>query len=95
VVYSLEFHPGGLAEFRALDNSVRSVMVKRLEERLNGPQVIADRLSGPLSNCYKIRLGKTGHRLVYQVIEEEQILFVIAVGKRADKAVYRSATKRI
>jgi len=95
VVYSLEFHPGALAEFKTLDKSVSSVLVKRLEERLEAPRVVADRLSGPLSNCYKIRLGKTGHRLVYQLLEEEQILYVIAIGKRADKAVYQSATKRI
>jgi mRNA interferase RelE/StbE len=95
VVYSLEFHPGALAEFKSLDKSVSSVLLRRLEERLFSPRVPADRLSGSLSNCYKIRNGKTGHRLVYQVLDEEMILFVIAVGKRADKAVYLSATERI
>ena len=93
--YSLEFHPSALAEFKSLDKSVRTVLAKRLEERLHSPQVAADRLSGPLSNCYKIRNGKTGHRLVYELIADEKILYVIAVGKRADKSVYHSATKRI
>ena len=95
VGYSLEFHPSALAEFKALDKSVSSVLARRLEERLLVPHIASDRLSGPLSNCYKIRNGKTGHRLVYEVIENERVLYVVAVGKRADKAVYKTATQRL
>ena len=93
--YSLEFHPSALQEFRDLDNSVKSVFIKKFEERLVEPRITSDRLSGELSECYKIRVGKTGHRLVYQVDEMSKTLFVIAVGRRADKTVYRSAIKRV
>ncbi len=95
LAFSLTFHPSALAEFQALDNSVSSVLAKRPQERLAAPRVESDRLSGPLSNCYKIRNGKTGHRLVYEVIDSESTLYVVAVGKRVDKSVYKTTTARI
>jgi mRNA interferase RelE/StbE len=52
-------------------------------------------LAGELAGCYKIKLGKSGHRLVYTVVESSQTLFVLSVGKRADKAAYRAAILRI
>lgn len=59
------------------------------------PRIPADRLSGPLSECYKMRIGKTGHRLVYHVIESELVIYVLAVGKREDKVAYQAAITRI
>jgi mRNA interferase RelE/StbE len=52
-------------------------------------------LAGELAGCYKIKLGKSGHLLVYTVVESSQTLFVLSVGKRADKAAYRAAILRI
>ena len=45
-------------------------------------------------NHYKIKLRKAGFRLVYEVLDDEQSVLVIAVGKREDHLVYRQAQKR-
>ncbi len=40
-------------------------------------------------------LVKTGHRLVYQVIDDQVIVYVISVDKRDDLLAYRLAAQRI
>jgi len=40
-------------------------------------------------------MDKSGHRLIYTVDETTQTLFVLSIGKRADKAAYRTAILRI
>lgn len=93
--YELKFDAKALKEWEGLDYGVRTRCLKVLARRLEHPHVIADALSGDLAGCYKIKLGKSGHRLIYTVVESTQTLFVLSVGKRADKAAYRAAILRI
>ena len=93
--YTLIFDAQALKEWQELDNGVRTRCLKVLARRLENPHVVADSLSGELAGCYKIRLGKSGHRLVYTVVESTQTLFLLSVGKRADKAAYQAAILRI
>jgi len=93
--YTLRFDAKALKEWQEVDNGVRLRCTKVLARRLENPHVIADALSGDLAGCYKIKLGKSGHRLIYTVVESTQTLFVLSVGKRADKAAYRAAILRI
>jgi mRNA interferase RelE/StbE len=93
--YELKFDVKALEEWEGLDYGVRTRCLKVLARRLEHPHVLADSLSGELAGCYKIRLGKSGHRLVCTVIETRQTLFVLSVGRRADKAAYRAAILRI
>jgi mRNA interferase RelE/StbE len=95
VAYALEFHPAALKEWESLDNSVRVPLKKKLEKRLENPHVASARLHGDLHNCYKIKNDKTGHRLVYQVIDERVVVFVLAIDKREDLAAYLLAQGRV
>ena len=52
-------------------------------------------LRGELRGCYKIKLLKAGVRLVYQIKDDQVIIILITVGKRADSKVYEEAKKRI
>ncbi|NDE25899.1 MAG: type II toxin-antitoxin system mRNA interferase toxin, RelE/StbE family, partial [Betaproteobacteria bacterium] len=49
---------------------------------------------GDLQNTYKIKLRDVGYRLVYEVIDQQLLVMVIAVGKRDHNEVYQSAVKR-
>ena len=93
--YELRFDTKALKEWERLDYGVRTRFLKVLTRRLEHPHVVADSLSGELAGSYKVKLGKSGHRLVYTVFESTQTLFVLSVGKRADKAAYRTAILRI
>jgi mRNA interferase RelE/StbE len=94
VGYALEFHPAALKEWRGLDNRFRVSLKKKLEKRLENPHVASARLHGDLHHCYKIKNDKTGHRLVYQVINERVGVFVLAIDKREDLAAYLLAQGR-
>jgi mRNA interferase RelE/StbE len=91
--YKLDFLAEALKEWKALDTSVREQFKKKLAERLVNPLVPSARLSGS-ANRYKIKLRAAGYRLVYEVIESELVVVVIAAGKRENNLVYKKADSR-
>ncbi len=91
--YSLKFLPTALKEWKKLDNSLQIQFKKKLAERLQEPHVLSAKLSG-FENHYKIKLRAGGYRLVYEVLDEELIVLVIAVGKREKYSVYKKIQDR-
>ncbi|MGQ7860569.1 type II toxin-antitoxin system RelE family toxin [Pseudomonas yamanorum] len=94
MTYNLEFDARALKEWRKLGDTVRQQLKKKLVEILTHPRIEANRLHG-LPDCYKIKLRSSGYRLVYQVIDQEVTVFVVAVDKRERDEVYRKATERL
>lgn len=94
MTYSLKFHEKALKEWQKLGEPIKSQLKKKLSERLENPHVQADRLSGFSTALYKIKLRTVGYRLVYEVIDDEICVLVLAVGKRDRLQVYESAKKR-
>ena len=94
MTYKLRFHVLALKEWRALDNSIREPLKKKLAERLDEPRVPAAALHG-MPDCYKIKLHSLGYRLVYRVDAKEVFVTVIATGKRDKSQVYGTAFKRL
>ncbi len=91
--YSLKFIPTALKEWKKLDQAVQLQFKKKLAERLESPHVPASQLHS-FPNHYKIKLRATGYRLVYEAIDNEICVLVIAVGKRDKLDVYKKARKR-
>jgi len=91
--YKLKFLPTALKEWKKLDNSIQTQFKKKIEERLESPHVPSCQLSGFI-NHYKIKLRTSGYRLVYEVIDEEIYVLVIAIGKRDKNLVYKKAKER-
>ena len=91
--YTIKFLPTALKEWKKIDSSIQSQFRKKLKERLEAPHHKASQLSG-FENHYKIKLRATGYRLVYEVIDKEICVLVIAVGKRDKNKVYRQARQR-
>ncbi len=91
--YELEFEEHALKEFKKLGAPLREQFKKKLKEILVNPHIPANRLSG-LPDCYKIKLRSAGYRLVYQAIDEEVIVLVLAVCKRERSEVYKAAKAR-
>lgn len=61
---------------------------------LANPRIEANRLH-VFPDCYKIKLQSSGYRLVYQVIDQEVVVFVVAVDKCERDQVYRKAAERL
>ena len=91
--YKLKYLPTALKEWKKLDNSMQSQFKKKLVERLEKPHVPSSKLSG-FENHYKIKLRASGYRLVYEVIDNELFVLVIAIGKRDRNRIYIKSEKR-
>ena len=91
--YKLKFLPTALKEWKKLDNTIQTQLKKKLKERLQSPCVPGGQLSG-FKNHYKIKLRSSGYRLVYEVIDEEVYVLVIAIGRRDKNLVYKKTRKR-
>lgn len=94
MTYSLEFDARALKEWQKLGDTVRHQLKKKLAEILLNPRIEANRLHS-LPDCYKIKLRSSGYRLVYQVIDHEVVVFVVAVGRREREQAYRKAAERL
>ncbi len=94
MTFSLEFDQRALKEWHKLGDTVRQQFKKKLAEVLVNPRVEANRLRD-LPDCYKIKLRSAGYRLIYQVIDLEVVVFVVAVDKREHEAAYRKAEDRL
>ena len=90
--YKLKFLPSALKEWNKTGSTIRDQLKKKLKERLNDPDVPADRLTG-FKNHYKIKLRSAGYRLVYEVDQRNISVIVITVGKRERSEVYIKAKK--
>ncbi len=95
MTYRLKFLPQALKEWKKLARPIQDQFKKKLEERLENPEVLKDKLQGGLSDCYKIKLRQVGYRLVYQVNKKEVTVLVISVGRRDGSEVYHLAADRL
>ena len=93
-MYTLQFVPAALDEWNALDGSVKEILRAALRKRLEQPKLPGSALKGKLAGCYKIKLVKQGYRLIYEVLEAEVVVLVLAVNKREDALAYLLAEKR-
>lgn len=86
---------------RDVDNDLKSVgpaaakrIMRTINEKLTrAPEKFGAPLSNNLKDFRKLRIGD--FRVVYQVLNKKVIVFVLAVGPRRDKEIYRSASNRI
>lgn len=92
--FELRFLPQAQKEWRKLAPTIKAQFVKKLAERLENPHIESARLSGS-QNRYKIKLRAVGYRLVYEVVDEILVVYVIAIGRRDNNAVYNVMNERI
>ncbi len=93
MTYKLKFLPAALKEWKKLGGPVKSQFKKKLAARLEAPGVPADKLSG-YESVYKIKLRSAGYRLAYEVVDDELIVYVLAVGRRDKSKVYSALKGR-
>lgn len=95
MTYKLLRHKDFATEWDQLPVAIRDQLKKKLAKVIEQPHIPKNLLRGDLAGCYKIKLLKAGVRLVYQVIDDEVVILLITVGKRANSVVYDEAKKRI
>jgi mRNA interferase RelE/StbE len=81
MTYKLKFLPSAKKEWDNLDNSIKTQFKNKLRKYLENPHILSNKLRD-FDCAYKIKLRSASFRLVYEVDDQEIIVFVIAVDKR-------------
>ena len=95
MTYSIKVHDDFKKDLEKISQPIQDQLYKKLKKVQQNPHIPKNRLNGELSSCYKIKLLKGGIRLVYQVIDDELVILLVTVGKRADSEVYEEAKHRL
>ena len=97
-MYDFKFHPEAKEELQKLNKSVQLLFAKKLKQILNSPQIgidLGNKNNLKLSGFKKVYFNNKKYRIVYKVLEQEVIIYIIAIGKRDKMDVYKKANNRI
>ena len=93
MTWSIIYHPDVTEDLESVGPSAARRIMRAIDSKLaTAPTEFGATLSGNLANFRKLRIGD--YRVVYQVREKTVIVFVLAIGPRRDKEIYRAALKR-
>jgi len=93
VIYTILYHPQVDDDLESVGPSAARRIVTAIDSKLTiAPLQFGSRLSDTLSDFRKLRVGD--YRIVYKVEETQVTVYVLAVGPRRDKEIYKAALKR-
>jgi len=96
-MYTIKNHPLVEKDLKELDHSIRLLVFKKLLKLKESPEIglpLGNKNNLDLTGMYKIYVAKKKVRIVYEILNGELIVHVIAIGKRDEMEVYQKASKR-
>lgn len=97
-MYAIKNHPLVEEDLKALDHSLVLLVFKKLKHLQNAPQQgepLGNKNNMDLSGYRKVYVAKKKVRIVYKIIDNTLVIYVVAIGKREDMQVYYDAMKRV
>lgn len=103
-MWKVSYLDEALEDLNKMDNSQRKQVLKAIDKVKTNPlpqneggygKPLGNKRGINLTNLYKIKLKKSGIRVVYQIIRVEDTMEIIIVSMREDEKVYEDAQKRI
>ncbi|ACZ11814.1 type II toxin-antitoxin system RelE family toxin [Sulfurospirillum deleyianum] len=97
-MYALKTHPLVEEDLKAFDNSVVILILKKLAGLQHSPfrgQPLGNKNNLDLTGYYKTYVSKKQIRIVYKIIDNELVVYVVTIGKREEIEVYKEALKRL
>ena len=92
--WTILYHHDVEEDLESVGTSAANRIVRAIGSKLGlSPLDFGAPLSGNLANFRKLRVGD--YRVVYQVRKKTIVVYVLAVGPRRDKEIYRAAFRRI
>ncbi|MFK5976818.1 MAG: type II toxin-antitoxin system RelE/ParE family toxin [Sulfurovum sp.] len=97
-MYAYKFHPEAQKELEKLNKSIQILFTKTLKKILKSPELGLDlghKNNLDLSGLKKIYFDNKRYRVVYEVLDDEVLIHLIAIGKRDNMDVYKKASERV
>lgn len=97
-MYVLKTHPLVEEDLKAFDRSVVMLILKKLAQLQNAPlqgQPLGNKNNLDLTGYYKTYVSKKQIRIVYKIVNDELVVYIVTIGKREEMEVYKEALKRI
>ncbi len=94
MIYKLKFLPAAKKEWDKLAEPLKNQFKNKLAEKVENPDVPSAKLKG-YNSVYKIKLRIARYRLAYEVIDNEIVIYVLAVDKRDKNAIYKKLASRV
>jgi mRNA interferase RelE/StbE len=97
-MHSIEYHEDINNDFKELDHSTTLLVLKKINKIAENPIIgknLGNKANSNLSGFKKVYVDNKRVRIVYKIIDSKITIFVIAIGKRDDMAVYKKAALRI
>ena len=103
-MWKVSYFDEALEDLKKMDNSQRKQVLKAIDKVKTNPlpqneggygKPLGNKRGNNLTNLYKIKLKKSGIRVVYQIIRVKDTMEIIIVSMREDEKVYEDAQKRI
>lgn len=95
--YRVEFHPKAAKEFLKLDGRVKKLVARQIAKLEKKPaigQLLGNKQGLDLTSCRKLYVDNKRFRIVYEVIDQQVVIFIFAIGNRDEMKVYKDASKR-
>ncbi len=96
--YEVFFTGDAAEDFRRLDGSVKKQVAKQLKKLEDSPH-LGDALGNirgfDLTGYYKLYAVRKAIRIVYRIIEDEVIVEIVGIGRRADFEIYAEVARRL
>lgn len=102
--WTLEYIDEAAEDLKKLDGSVRNIVKRAIDKVLKNPlpaeeggygKALHNEQGRPLAGFCKIKLKKSGIRVVYKAVKMGRKMTIIIIGLRAGKEVYGDAAMRI
>ncbi|WP_309751214.1 type II toxin-antitoxin system RelE/ParE family toxin [Novosphingobium sp.] len=90
--FEVRFRPRAAKAFEKLGTADKRQLAANLAERRDNPRVPGDAVR-QIPNGYRLKLRKSGIRLIYQVRDQQLLVLVLAIGRREREEAYREALR--
>lgn len=93
-LWTVRLSPAATSDYENLDNSLAPSVDGALEKLTEHPELRGYPLRGNLSGLRSLVVGKKKIRIVYRVLGERVMVYVIGIGRRHNDGVYLTAATR-
>ncbi|MBE0496149.1 MAG: type II toxin-antitoxin system RelE/ParE family toxin [Campylobacterales bacterium] len=96
-MYEYKFYEEAEKDLSKLSNNIKLLFVKKLAQIIKNPEIgkdLGNKNNLKLSGLKKVYFDDKRYRIVYEVIAQEIIIHIVAIGKRDNMEVYKKADQR-